>query len=157
MCAAPATPRASDFSRDTQPVSSANLDLVRSIYAGWEHGDFSSSAWADRDIEFAFAGGPDPGEWSGVTEMAEGWRDWLGAWEGFCAQPEEYLVPDSGRVLVLVRNIGRGRTSGVQLKAQSVANLFEIRDGKVVRLVIYFDRGRALADVGLSNADSPDL
>jgi ketosteroid isomerase-like protein len=29
------------------------------------------------------------------------------------------------------------------------ANLFHVREGKVTRLVIYFDRNRAFADVGL--------
>jgi ketosteroid isomerase-like protein len=29
------------------------------------------------------------------------------------------------------------------------ASLFHIRDGKVMRLVLYLDRRRALADVGL--------
>jgi ketosteroid isomerase-like protein len=130
-------------------VASANLELVRSIYADWERGDFSSAAWADPEIEFAFAGGPEPDSWKGLAGMAQGYGEWLRAWEGFRAEPEEYLELDSERILVLVRNSGRGRTSGVELEQRSVANLFHLRGAKVTRVVVYLDRGLAFADLGL--------
>ncbi|HUH80978.1 MAG TPA: hypothetical protein VLZ06_06590, partial [Solirubrobacteraceae bacterium] len=60
---------------------------------------------------------------------------------------------DDGRVLVFVKAYGRGKTSGVELsestRGRGGANLFQIHDGKVVRLDAYFDRDRALADLGL--------
>jgi len=131
-------------------MASANLDLVRSIYAKWARGDWSSADWADPEIEFAYAGGPEPSRWTGLAGMAKGWRDWLRAWEDFRAEPVEYKVLDSERILVLVHNSGRGRTSGLELEQRSVANLFEIRDGKVTRLVVYLDRALAFAELGLT-------
>jgi ketosteroid isomerase-like protein len=128
----------------------ANLDLVRSIYAAWERGDFSSADWADPQIEFAFVGGPEPGSWTGLAGMAKGYGEWLRAWEDFRATPEEYRVLDGERVLVLVRNSGRGKTSGLELEEQSVANLFHLRHGRVTRVVVYLDREQAYADLGLS-------
>jgi ketosteroid isomerase-like protein len=129
---------------------SENLDLVRSIYADWERGDFSSADWADPDIEFAFADGPEPGRWTGRQEMAKRYGEWLAGWKDFQAEPERLIVVDSTRILVLVHNSGRGRRSGVEMEHRSVANLFEIEDGQVTRLVLYWDRNRALADLGLA-------
>ena len=60
---------------------SENLDLVRSIYAAWEHGDFSSAEWAHRDIEFVVADGPTPDRFKGVSAMADGWRTFLSTWQ----------------------------------------------------------------------------
>jgi ketosteroid isomerase-like protein len=130
---------------------SENLDLVRSIFAGWERGDFSKSDWAHPDLELVIADGPAPGHWTGVSEMTEAWRDLLSAWEGLRSEPEEYLELDNERVLVLARFSGRGRKSGLDLAQMSDkgAGLFHVRDGKVTRHVVYLERRRAFADLGL--------
>jgi ketosteroid isomerase-like protein len=132
---------------------SENLDLVRSIGAAWERGDFSSADWAHPAIEYVHPDGPAPGRWTGVEQMAKAWRDWLmGAWEQFRVEPDDYRELDDERVLVLVRYTARGKSSGLELRQMSVkgAGVFHIRDGKVVRLVSYWDRDLALADLGLA-------
>jgi ketosteroid isomerase-like protein len=132
-------------------VASANVDLVRSIYAAWEQGDYSSADWADPQIEFVHADGPAPDSWSGPEGLAEGTRAWINVWEGMRARAEEYRDLDGGRVLVLARYSGRAKTSGLDLGriGTAGAGLFYLRDGKVMRIVQYFDRDRALAELGL--------
>jgi ketosteroid isomerase-like protein len=128
---------------------SENLDLVRSIYATWDRGDFSSTQWADPGIEFVIVGGPDPGSWTGVVGMAQGWRQWLSAWDNYNAEADEYRELDSDRVLVFGRMRGRGKTSGVNVETE-FANLLHLRDRKVLRLCLYSNREHALADLGLA-------
>jgi hypothetical protein len=55
-------------------------------------------------------------------------------------------------VLVLLHFIGHARASGMDLTHMQTkqASLFQIRHGKVKRLVLYWDEKRALADLGLA-------
>jgi ketosteroid isomerase-like protein len=131
---------------------SENLDLVRSIYAAWEHGDYSSADWAHPEIEYVHADGPAPGSWTGLTGMAAGFRDFLSAWDDWRIEAEEYRELDDERVLVLYRRSGRGKASGLEVGQISsmAANVFHVRNGKVTRLAVYWDSGRALADLGLA-------
>lgn len=136
---------------------SSNLNLVRSIYAAWQQGDFGRAEWADPEIEFVFADGPEPGRWTGREEMSARYGDWLRGWKDFRAEPEEFVVIDDQRILVLVHNTGRGRTSGLELEERSVANFFEIHANMVTRLVLYWDRDHAFADLGVArDADAAD-
>src|SRR6478672_2759095 len=141
---------------------SENLDLVRSIHAAWERGDFGSTGWAHPEIEFVLSGGIADGAWSWLAGMAEGWGTYLSAWEDLRSDVDEYRELDEERVLVMTRLIGRGRTSGLELGEMRAkgATLLHINGGKVTKLVVYANADRALADLGLSPegkaADPPD-
>jgi ketosteroid isomerase-like protein len=133
-------------------TDSANLDLVRSIYAAWERGDYASAEWAHPEIEYSFIDGPSPGTWTGLAEMANALRDILSAWQGLRLEADEYRDLDRGRVLVLFHfSSGRGKVSGLEVEQMRTqgAYLFNLRDGRVTKLVGYWDRDRALADLGL--------
>jgi ketosteroid isomerase-like protein len=133
-------------------MASANLDLVRSIYAAWERGDWSSTEWADPEIELVSIGGLEPGHWTGVAGMARAWREFMSAWDDLRAEAAQYHEFDGERVLVIVNNRGRGKVSGLEIGEmdEGGANLFDVHDGKVTRIVVYSDREQALADLGLA-------
>jgi hypothetical protein len=130
---------------------SENLDLVRSICSSWERGDFSAADWADPGIEYVHADGPDPTVSRGLPAMRAAVGERASVWRDFRFVPDAQRELDSERVLVLGHRSGRGRTSGLDLDEvpMSGAMMFHISGGKVTRLVAYFDRDRALADLGL--------
>ena len=131
---------------------SANLDLVRWIYADWERGDFGRANWADPEIEYVVVDGPDPGRWHGLAGMAEGWGYLLKVWQDVRAIAEQYRELDGERVLVLDHRSALGKMSGLNLDERWTrgATLWHVRDGKVTRLVISWDRDLAFADLGLT-------
>ncbi len=124
---------------------------MRSIVAAWERSDYNSPEWAHHEIEFRFADGPEPSLWTGISGMSEGWRNFLKAWEGFQLVADEYRDIGGECVVVLYHFSGRGKTSGAEIgKLQPTnASVFNVNEGQVTRLVLYWDRNRALADLGL--------
>ena len=133
-------------------TDSSNLDLVRSIYSGWEQGDFSRTDWAAPDIEYIVVDGLSPGRWEGLEAMGNAASAiFMEGWEGVRAVPDEYRALDDERVLALVTHVGRGKRSRIEMAGSQTetAHLFRLRGGKVISLVIYWDRDRAFADLGL--------
>jgi ketosteroid isomerase-like protein len=135
-------------------MSQENVELVRSIVAAWERGDFSQETeWAHPEIDYVYVDGPAPGAWTGRDAMAKGFREgFLSAWEDVRLGADEYRALDSERVLVLISRSGRGKVSGLDLAQvrSEGAILFHIRDAEVMRIAIYWERERAFADLGLS-------
>ena len=128
------------------------LDLVRSIYADWERGDFTRTDWANPEIEFVAVSPLEAPRAKGLSEMASFVRDVFSHMADWSEVAEEYRELDADRVLVLNRFTGRGRASGVSLTTRAhTARVFEIHNGKITRMSLYADRDRALADLGLED------
>src|SRR2546427_12237134 len=91
---------------------SENLELVRSIFAAWERGEyFANAEWAHAEIEYVIVDGPSPGSWTGLAAMAGAGRDVLNATEDGRTEAEEYRQPDGERGVPRahpLRRAGRG-------------------------------------------------
>ena len=124
---------------------------MRSISDAHERGDYGSAEWAHPDIEYVIVGGPTPGTWKGRAAMARAAGELFSAWDAHRSVVEEVRPLDDERVLVLGHSSGRGKASGVELDAaqRQVATLYQVRDGKVIRHVVYLDRADAFADLGI--------
>jgi hypothetical protein len=86
---------------------SENLDLVRSLYADWERGDWSAPlTWAHPEIDLVAAGGPDASRSNGLAEMAAGYREFLSTWDDLRMDAQEYRELDDERVLSTSTTLG---------------------------------------------------
>lgn len=127
------------------------MDLVRSIFAAWERGDYTCAEWAEPDIEYVIVDGPTPGRWRGVVGMRQGWGTFLAAWEKYRFEADEFRELDTDRVIVLGHSSGQGKASGVELGTLPArgADVFHIRDGRVARLVAYLEHEPTLSELGI--------
>jgi ketosteroid isomerase-like protein len=89
----------------------------------------------------------DAGDYRGHAGFGRWLEDWAAAWSGYAMEPEEFLDAD-GRVVAFIRQRTIGHGSGVALERED-AMVFELRDGKIVRLDYYNDRAEARKAAGL--------
>ena len=129
-------------------MASGNVDLIRPIYEDWGRGN-----WRPRfDVYHPRMEWGWSDEFPGLAGVYEDHEDpnprllaWLSGWEDWRAEAEEYLE-FGNHVVVLASYHGRGKGSGIEIH-QEGAHVFELRDGKVVRLEIFATRAKALASV----------
>jgi uncharacterized protein len=138
-------------------VVPGNADLIRPIYEEWGRGNWRTRfevyhpnmewGWSD---EFPGLGGV----YEDHEDPNPRLRSWLSPWDHWRVQAEDYLELGN-HVVVLTTYHGRGKGSGVQIRRHG-AHVFELRDGKVVRLEIFATRERALAQVRSAQSEEPD-
>jgi ketosteroid isomerase-like protein len=138
-------------------MASGNADLIRPIYEQWGRGDWRASF--DVYDEHMAWGWSD--EFPGLAGVFEDRRDpnprlrsWLSEWELWRAVADDFLELGD-HVVVLATYLGTGKGSGVEIRQQG-AHVFELRDGKVVRLEIFASRERAIDSVRAAQREARD-
>jgi ketosteroid isomerase-like protein len=101
----------------------------------------------DPEVEFDATIRPEGRVYHGREGVAEAMRVWTGTWEGWRVRTEE-LVDAGDKVLLVVRESGRGKGSGLEID-QQVFIVFELREGLIVRWRAFLDRGQACAEAGI--------
>jgi ketosteroid isomerase-like protein len=123
-----------------------DVRLFESMFREWERGEFWDPEPYAEDVVFVRSG-PDGGEYQGHGGLASAWRDFLGAWDDFRIEGERVVRGGEDTYVLLLRLHGRGKESHLAI-AQDVANLVHTRDGRIVRLEMFWDREAALRAAG---------
>jgi ketosteroid isomerase-like protein len=123
--------------------------IARRVFEGWERGDFGADLelLAD-DIEVSWAEPPTV-TWShGRQEASERLVLLFRQWDGFRAVPEEMIPVGDSSVLVVARQSGTGKESGVEVDARTHV-VITVRDGRIAAVHWHFDRRAALEAAGI--------
>jgi uncharacterized protein (TIGR02246 family) len=134
-------------------VAGANQALVQSAVDAWNRGDiggFASHA-AEDVVWVEVSGRPEGagrGELYGRERMRRSLESLFEAWESYELRPERIAELDDGRVLAIVREIARGRASGVEVDSRW-GYVFTIEAGEIVRVEAHRDAELALREAGL--------
>jgi ketosteroid isomerase-like protein len=131
-------------------MSRENVEIVRRHLEAYLRGDneLALSAYHP-EVEFDASIRPDGQVFRGRDGVAEAMRTWTGAFEDWKMEVQE-IVDAGDRVLLVDRQTGRGKGSGVEVDERTYS-VFTLRDGQIVHAKFFLDRGQALEAAGLSD------
>lgn len=104
----------------------------------------------DPEIEYDLTHFPDGRVYRGHEGVREAFRIWMGTWEEYRQELDELIDVGDDEVIVLVRELGRGKGSGIELE-RPTAGVWRLRSGKAIRIRFYETRQAALEAVSLEN------
>jgi ketosteroid isomerase-like protein len=137
-------------------MSQENVEVVRLAFEAWNRDDLAAALLLiDSNAEWR-----GPGDlFIGIESVFRGHagvRKWWKAnkepWEYFKSHIERTLE-DGDKVVAVVRFEAVGRESGVKVELPLI-NVFELRDGLIVKFTAYRSLEEALEAVGLSEQDA---
>jgi len=130
-------------------MSQENVAFVRRHLEAYLSGDNETAlSHYDPEVEFDARARPEGQIYRGHEGVVEAMRVWRGAWEDWRVEVEE-IIDAGDRVLVISRESGRGKGSGVEIDQHAFV-VFTLRDGRIVRWQGFVHRAPALQAAGIS-------
>jgi hypothetical protein len=134
------------------------LDLVAAL-ADRENFDATLAPLVEPDFEIVTVPGQVPLSGVGAEDssrptfydvdgFARSFGEWLTAWESWVITGTDLIDVDESRVLVLLDIRARSKTHQVEMPVEG-ANLLTLREGRLARVELFFDRSQALEAAGL--------
>jgi ketosteroid isomerase-like protein len=135
---------------DTAGVSDDNVELVRLGMEAWDREDIQELiALSDSDVEFvSIFAGMEGRTYRGYNGLREYFADMRDTWSEFHRDIERVIDAGGDKVVVFFRLRGTARVSGVPLE-ERVTTVFQLREGRLYRMVVFRNRDEALKAAGL--------
>jgi ketosteroid isomerase-like protein len=134
-------------------VAHDNVEIVRAVLGAWNESRLDSvSHLISDDITWLEVGGrleSVGSELKGRGNVLAGMDSEV--WQSYRLEPET-VVELKGRVLAILREIGRGRASGLEVEGRW-GYVITVRDGKIERVEAYRDPRAALDAAGVSERE----
>ena len=146
-------------------MSQKDVEIVRRLLGPFEQGDLvplfrdeaisgsitaASAPFFTADFQCVFVR-DDVGRssYSGLDGLRAAWLDWLLPWESYHAGVEDVIDAGDGRVLVLTND--HARPKGASAEVNRGAPVWTVREGKVARIELYWNRDEGLTAAGLAD------
>ena len=129
-------------------MSESDLEIVRKLFDAWNEGDLEAVKlfFAD-DVQWDEVGGRlDRPQSLGRETLHAGLESLFDTWQSYRLEPEE-LREVGERVLAIVREVARGRSSGLEVESRW-GYVITVRDGRIARVAAYRDPRQAIAAIG---------
>jgi ketosteroid isomerase-like protein len=135
-------------------MAERNVEIVRQVYecVNQQRWDGMAELLDPNVAQYGTVGGLEEGTVvRGSREITQMYESESDAWDRQRIDPER-LIDAGDRVVVFQREYQRGRSSGLELVDKTAA-VVDLRNGRVVRIQGYMDRGAALKAVGLAEEE----
>lgn len=146
-------------------MSQENVDLIRFVLEAYGNPDVMARlasgdldfGWVDPDVEWDASRLdeliPDlAAVYRGHDGVRTYWRRWFEAWSGLEFEVEDVLDAGGDVVALIANQRPWGRHSGIATEIPPYAQVFTVREGKLVRWRTFPDQAEALSAVGLARS-----